>query len=116
MSSAAVLAAALVVAVASAGRAPVQAPPPTFHETVGCVRPHLDEVNFWKPSVEQSEPSLVTAHAIALAGEIHSYLKDHHVLGAEPAVRDARLLLVDAARQLLTTGLALLGIPAPERM
>jgi arginyl-tRNA synthetase len=67
-------------------------------------------------AADQSEPSVVTAHTIALAGEIHSYLKDHHVLGAEPKVRDARLLLVDAARRLLTTGLGLLGIPAPERM
>lgn len=67
-------------------------------------------------AAEQSEPSHVTAHTIALAGEIHSYLRDHHVLGAEPAVRDARLFLVEAARQLLTTGLFLLGIPAPERM
>jgi arginyl-tRNA synthetase len=67
-------------------------------------------------AAEQSEPSIVTAQVIALAGEIHSYLRDHHVLGSDPAVRDARLLLVDAARRLLTTGLALLGITAPERM
>ena len=67
-------------------------------------------------AAEQSEPSIVTSHTIALAGEIHSYLRDHHVLGAEPALRDARLLLVEAARRLLTTGLGLLGIAAPERM
>lgn len=67
-------------------------------------------------AAEQSEPSIVTAHTIALAGEIHSYLKDHHVLGAEPPVRDARLLLVDAARRQLTTALGLLGMPAPARM
>ncbi|MDO8349506.1 MAG: arginine--tRNA ligase [Planctomycetota bacterium] len=67
-------------------------------------------------AAEQSEPSLVTAHTIALAGEIHSYLRDHYVVGAEPAMRDARLVLVDAARRLLTTGLGLLGIAAPERM
>jgi len=67
-------------------------------------------------AAEQSEPSVVTAHTIALAGEIHSYLRDHYVVGAEPAVRDARLVLVDAARRLLTTGLSLLGIAAPERM
>ena len=67
-------------------------------------------------AAEQSEPSIVTGHTIALAGEIHSYLRDHYVVGAEPAVRDARLLLVDCARRLLTTGLHLLGIPAPERM
>jgi len=72
------------------------------------------------PAVEraaaQSEPSVITSQVIALAGEIHSYLRDHHVLGAEPAVRDARLVLVDAARRLLTTGLGLIGISAPERM
>lgn len=67
-------------------------------------------------AAEQSEPSIVTAHTIALAGEIHSYLRDHYVVGAEPSVRDARLVLVDAARRLLTTGLGLLGIAAPERM
>ncbi len=67
-------------------------------------------------AAEQSEPSHVTGHTIALAGEIHSYLRDHYVVGAEPAVRDARLVLVDAARRLLVTGLRLLGIEAPERM
>ncbi|MCU0865853.1 MAG: arginine--tRNA ligase [Planctomycetes bacterium] len=67
-------------------------------------------------AAEQSEPSHVTGHVIALAGEIHSYLRDHYVVGQEPKIRDARLVLVDAARRLLTTGLGLLGIPAPERM
>ena len=67
-------------------------------------------------AAEQSEPSQVTGYTIALAGEIHSYLREHYVVGQEPKVRDARLVLVDAARRLLTTGLGLLGIPAPERM
>jgi arginyl-tRNA synthetase len=67
-------------------------------------------------AADQSEPSIVTNYTIALAGEIHSYLADHYVVGAESAVRDARLVLVDAARRLLTTGLGLLGIKAPERM
>lgn len=76
----------------------------------------LDFGNAVQRAAEQSEPSHVTSHVIALAGEIHSYLRDHRVIDAEPAVRDARLLLVDAARRLLATGLHLLGIPAPERM
>jgi len=67
-------------------------------------------------AAQQSEPSVITQQVISLAGTIHSYLRDHYVIGAEPAVRDARLVLVDAARRLLTTGLGLLGIPAPERM
>jgi arginyl-tRNA synthetase len=67
-------------------------------------------------AAEQSEPSHVTGHMIALAGEIHSYLRDHYVVGEAPAMQNARLVLVDAARRLLTTGLGLLGIAAPERM
>jgi arginyl-tRNA synthetase len=76
----------------------------------------LEFGNAVQRAAEQSEPSIVTGFTIALAGEIHSYLRDHYVVGAEPAVRDARLVLVDAARRLLATGLSLLGIPAPERM
>ena len=72
------------------------------------------------PAVEraslQNEPSVITGLMIDLAGEIHSYLRDHHVIGAEPARRDARLALVAAARSLLKTGLGLLGVAAPDRM
>ncbi len=72
------------------------------------------------PAVErasaQNEPSVVTSLMIDLAGDIHSYLRDHHVLGAEDAVRDARLALVAAARSMLKTGLGLLGVAAPDRM
>jgi arginyl-tRNA synthetase len=67
-------------------------------------------------AAEQSEPSHVTGHTIALAGEIHAYLRDHYVVGQEAPIRDARLVLVDAARRLLATGLGLLGIAAPDRM
>lgn len=76
----------------------------------------MDFASAVQRAAAQSEPSVVTNYTIALAGEIHSYLADHYVVGAEPAVRDARLVLVDAARRLLTTGLFLLGIKAPERM
>ncbi len=64
----------------------------------------------------QSEPSVITTFAIRVAGEIHSYLRDHHVLGAEPALRDARLALVAAARRLLKTALGLIGVASPDRM
>jgi arginyl-tRNA synthetase len=37
-------------------------------------------------AAEQSEPSHVTGHTIALAGEIHSYLRDHYVVSAERAL------------------------------
>jgi arginyl-tRNA synthetase len=67
-------------------------------------------------AAEQNEPSIVTGAMIALAGEIHAYLKDHHVLRADPPTQRARLALVAAARQVLRTGLGLLGVAAPDRM
>jgi arginyl-tRNA synthetase len=67
-------------------------------------------------AAEQSEPSVVTNLTIQIAGAIHAYLKEHHVLRAEPAVRAARLALVAAARRLLRTGLGLIGVAAPDSM
>lgn len=67
-------------------------------------------------AADLSEPSVVTNLTIQIAAAIHSYLRDHHVLRAEPAVRDARLALVAAARSLLRTGLGLLGVAAPDSM
>lgn len=67
-------------------------------------------------AAEQSEPSLVTNAMIQLAGSIHSYLRDHHVLRAEPGVQTARLALVAAARRMLQVGLGLIGVAAPDQM
>ena len=67
-------------------------------------------------AAEQSEPSVITNLTIQLAGSIHAYLKEHHVLRAEPEVRAARLALVGAARRLLQTGLGLIGVAAPDSM
>ena len=65
---------------------------------------------------EQNEPSVLTQLAIRIAGEIHSYLRDHHVLRAEEPTRTARLALVAAARKILITALGLLGVATPTRM
>ncbi len=67
-------------------------------------------------AAEQSEPSAITGAMIQIAGSIHGYLRDHHVLRAEAEVRNARLALVAAARRLLRTGLGLIGVAAPDAM
>ncbi len=41
---------------------------------------------------------------------------DHPVLKAEEGIREERLLLVLAVKQVLRNGLDVLGIKAPERM
>jgi arginyl-tRNA synthetase len=72
------------------------------------------------PAVEraaaESEPSVIAGLMIRLAGDIHAYLRDHHVLRAETDVRTARLALVAAARASIRTGLGLLGVAAPDQM
>ena len=60
-------------------------------------------------------------HAIAfylkdLAGELHAYYNAERFLVDDPVLRDARLALLLATRQVLRNGLALLGVSAPERM
>ncbi len=67
-------------------------------------------------AVDTSEPSELTSFLIKLAGDVHAYLRDHHVLSAEPELKRARLALVLAARDVLRRGLGLLGVAAPTEM
>jgi arginyl-tRNA synthetase len=64
----------------------------------------------------QNEPSIITGLMITIAGEIHSYLRDHNVIRAEPDLKRARLALVAAGRKLLGRGLGLLGVAAVDQM
>jgi arginyl-tRNA synthetase len=62
------------------------------------------------------EPHRVAAYLLDTARLTHLWYHKHHVLGEADAVRDARLVLAAAARQVLRNGLTVLGINAPERM
>ncbi|TWG85901.1 arginyl-tRNA synthetase [Luteimonas sp. J16] len=65
---------------------------------------------------EQLEPHLVAAYLLELAQGFQSYYNDHQFLVDEAPVRNARLALALAVRQVLANGLQLLGVSAPERM
>jgi len=51
-----------------------------------------------------------------LAQEFHAYYNAHKFIVDEPGLRNARLMLVQATRQVMSNGLALLGVSAPEQM
>jgi len=52
-----------------------------------------------------------------LANDLHTYYNAHEfLLKDDEALRDARLTLIDATRQVLANGLQLLGVSAPESM
>ena len=61
-------------------------------------------------------PHLVTFYLKELAAEFHSYYNAEQFLVDDPVLRKARLALVVAVGQVIRTGLATLGVSAPEAM
>ena len=61
-------------------------------------------------------PHSVAFYLRDVAGEFHSYYNAERILVEDAATRAARLALCAAVRQVLASGLALLGVSAPERM
>ncbi|MDO9507827.1 MAG: arginine--tRNA ligase [Thermovirgaceae bacterium] len=61
-------------------------------------------------------PHRIVYYAYDLAGDFHSFYNSHRVLGVEPGIESARLLLSEASRIVLANALSLLGISAPEQM
>jgi arginyl-tRNA synthetase len=62
-------------------------------------------------------PHLVTYYLHdAVAARLHTYYNAERFLVEDEKLRDARLALVAATRQVLANGLTVLGVSAPERM
>ena len=62
------------------------------------------------------EPHLVAQYLLELAQAFQSYYNDHQFLVDDADVRDGRLALALATRQVLANGLGVLGVQAPEAM
>ena len=61
-------------------------------------------------------PHRVTFFLKELAAEFHSYYNAEQFLVDDPVLRRARLALVVATGQVIRSGLAVLGVGAPEKM
>jgi arginyl-tRNA synthetase len=62
------------------------------------------------------EPHLVSHYLRDLANDFHTYYNAHQFLVEDAALRDARIKLILATREVLRNGLNLLGVAAPEQM
>ncbi|MEO7063220.1 MAG: arginine--tRNA ligase [Dokdonella sp.] len=62
------------------------------------------------------EPHLIATYLRELSAAFHAYYNTHHFIVDDADVRDARLALATAVRQVLANGLDLLGVSAPESM
>ena len=62
------------------------------------------------------EPHQVPHYLRDLAADFHAYYNAHQFIVDDVNLRNARLNLVAATRQVIANGLKLLGVTAPERM
>lgn len=62
------------------------------------------------------EPHQVPHYLRELAGDFHAYYNAHQFIVDDASLRNARLNLVAATRQVIENGLKLLGVSAPEKM
>ncbi|HET7370319.1 MAG TPA: DALR anticodon-binding domain-containing protein, partial [Gammaproteobacteria bacterium] len=61
-------------------------------------------------------PHQIAHYLRDLANAFHTYYNAHTFLTDDAALRNARLALICAARQVIVNGLDLLGVSAPDRM
>jgi len=62
------------------------------------------------------EPHQLTHYLRELANDFHTYYNAHTFIVDDATLRDARLALIEATRQVLSNGLHLLGVSAPDTM
>ena len=67
-------------------------------------------------AAHQHEPHLIAHYLRDLANALHTYYNAHYFIVDDEKLRDARLNLIVAVRQVIKNGLALLGVSAPEEM
>ncbi len=62
------------------------------------------------------EPHAIAHYLRDLANDFHTYYNAHQFIVDDANLRDARLTLSSAVRQVISNGLTLLGVSAPEKM
>ena len=67
-------------------------------------------------AADKYEPSMVTRAVTEIAKGYNKFYYEHRILDDDPAAAAARLALTRAVKDVIRTGLYLIGIEAPERM
>ena len=62
------------------------------------------------------EPHLLAFYLRELANALHAYYNQHHFIVDDNNIRNARIMLIMAVKQVLANGLDLLGVSAPQEM
>jgi arginyl-tRNA synthetase len=67
-------------------------------------------------AADAREPHQLAHYLRELAADFHTYYNAHTFIVDDAGLRNARLTLIAAARQVLENGLRLIGVTAPEKM
>lgn len=67
-------------------------------------------------AADKYEPYVVSRAVINVCSCFNKFYYELRIMDDDSAVRNARLALTDAARTVISTGLRLVGLNAPERM
>lgn len=67
-------------------------------------------------AARKRSPHSIAQYLRELTQAFHSWYNGHPVLSAEPDLRTARFSLANATRQVVSNGLSLIGVSAPDRM
>lgn len=67
-------------------------------------------------ALDMLEPSVITRYLIELARAFNRFYHNHSILAADDELKKSRLALVKAVRTVLSNGLWLIGLKAPERV
>jgi arginyl-tRNA synthetase len=69
-----------------------------------------------RKAAENNEPHMIANYMYDLAGDFHTWYNSEKTLVEDTDLRNARLTLAEAVRQVLANGLDLLGVSAPSKM
>jgi len=83
------------------------------HEIISAIASYGDMI---RSAADKREPSVITRHAVDIAELFNKYYIDNRILNAEEGVKNARLALTFAVKQVLSNALTLLGISVPNKM
>lgn len=69
-----------------------------------------------KEAAQRNEPSLITRYTVDLAQAYNKFYYEHRILDCEPATSAARIAITKAVRDVIGTGLTLIGVEPTEKM
>lgn len=67
-------------------------------------------------AAQKYEPSILARHILAIAGQFNKFYLEQNIIASAESERNARLKVVQVTRDIISTGMRVLGIECPDKM